>query len=77
LRRVDLESRLIQTTIRVGSTPAAVAVAAGSVWVATTTDWALERVDPQQDRVVETLRLGAAPGALAADEDGVWVATDS
>jgi DNA-binding SARP family transcriptional activator/streptogramin lyase len=75
LRRVDLESRLIQTTIPVGSDPVAVAVAAASVWVASRSDWAIARVDPQQDRVVETLKLGSAPVALAADENGIWVAT--
>jgi DNA-binding SARP family transcriptional activator/streptogramin lyase len=75
LRRVDVESRLVQTTIEVGSDPVAVAVAAGSVWIASRSDRALVRVDPREDRAVQTLRLGSAPVALARDEDGVWVAT--
>ena len=75
LRRVDTETRLIQTTIPVGSDPVAVAVAAGSVWVASRSDRAIARVDAEQNRVVDTLRLGSAPIALAADQNGVWVAT--
>jgi DNA-binding beta-propeller fold protein YncE len=75
LRRVDVDSGLVQTTIRVGSDPVDVAVAGGSVWVASRSDRALVRVDAAENRVVETLRLDSMPVALAADEDGVWVAT--
>jgi DNA-binding beta-propeller fold protein YncE len=74
LRRVDAHSRLVQATIAVGSDPEAVAVAGGSVWVASRTDGTVERVDPARDRVVETLVVGAKPVALAAAGDGVWVA---
>ncbi len=74
LRRVDTESRLVQTTIPVGSDPVAVAVTAGSVWVASRSDRAIKRVDAEQNRV-DTLGLGSAPIALAADQNGVWVAT--
>jgi DNA-binding SARP family transcriptional activator len=74
LRRVDAHSRLVEATIPVGSDPEAVAVASGSVWVASLTDGTVERVDPNRERVVETIALGAKPVALAATGEGVWVA---
>ncbi len=74
LRRIDPHTRLVQATIPVGSDPVAVAVADGSIWVASRTDGTIERVDPAQNRVVDTIALGAKPTALAPDADGVWVA---
>jgi DNA-binding SARP family transcriptional activator/DNA-binding beta-propeller fold protein YncE len=75
LRRVDTESRLVQTTIPVGSDPVGVAFGAGSIWVASRSDRQIKRVDADQNRVVDSLPIGSAPIALAADENGVWVAT--
>jgi streptogramin lyase len=57
----------------VGNTPFSVASAAGSIWVASPRDGAIERVDPKQDRVVQTIRVGTGPIAVAADDHGVWV----
>jgi DNA-binding SARP family transcriptional activator/streptogramin lyase len=74
LRPIDPHTGVVQATIPVGVDPVAVAVAAGSVWVASRSDGIIERVDPAQDRVVDTTRIGASPVALAADKDGVWVA---
>jgi DNA-binding SARP family transcriptional activator len=73
LRRVNLESRLVETTIPAGGDPVAVTVADGSVWVAGRSDKAVFRVDPEQNRVVETLRLRSTPTDLAPDDRGVWV----
>jgi DNA-binding SARP family transcriptional activator/streptogramin lyase len=75
LRRIDTDSRLIETTIPVGAEPIAVTATAGAVWVASESDRAITRVDPSQDRVVDTVRLGSVPTALAAAENGVWVTT--
>jgi DNA-binding SARP family transcriptional activator len=75
LRRVDPSSQLVLATIAVGSDPEAIAVAGGSVWVASRTDGAIERVNPGRNLVVETIALGAKPVALAAAPNGVWVAT--
>jgi DNA-binding SARP family transcriptional activator len=75
LRRIDTDSRLIQTTIPVGPDPIAVEAAAGAVWVASGSDRTIRRVDPKQERVSDTLRLSSVPTALAADETGIWVTT--
>src|SRR5262249_61107180 len=75
LRRVDTESRLVETTVPVGSDPVGVAFGAGSIWVASRSDRQIKRVDAEQNRVVDSLRIGSAPIALAADQNGVWVAT--
>jgi DNA-binding SARP family transcriptional activator len=77
LRRIDTDSRLIQTTIPVGPDPIAVEAAAGAVWVASGSDRTITRVDPARDRVSDKLRLSSVPTALAADENGVWVTTGS
>ena len=72
LRRVDLEGRLVRQTIDVGSSPAAVTFARGSVWVARGDD--VLRVDPADSAIVATIPLGATPTALAPATDGIWVA---
>jgi streptogramin lyase len=76
LRRVNVESRLIDYLFRVGGNPAAVTAAAGSIWAASRSDGTLSRIDPRANRVVDTMSLGASPTALAADADGVWVAVE-
>jgi DNA-binding SARP family transcriptional activator/streptogramin lyase len=73
LRTVDLHDRLVQDTWHVGRDPAAVAVTAGSVWVASPTEASISRVDPSHEGVAKTIKLGPNPIALAADRDGIWV----
>jgi YVTN family beta-propeller protein len=73
LRRVNLETGLVDYLIGVGGDPSAVTVAAGSIWAASRSDGTVSRVDPTQNKVVDTISLGASPTALAADADGVWV----
>lgn len=76
LRRIDLHSRSVDDPIDVGESPVAVAVAAGSTWVASSDgkEGTIYRVDPADEEVVDAIPLGARPTALAADRDGVWVA---
>jgi YVTN family beta-propeller protein len=76
LRRIDFRTRLIETTIRVGSDPVAVASMGGSIWVASRSDGAVSRIDPATNRVVDTITLGARAWAVVADENGVWVAVE-
>jgi DNA-binding beta-propeller fold protein YncE len=73
LRRVNLETGLVDYLIGVGGDPSAVTGAAGSIWAASRSDGTVSRVDPKQNKVVDTISLGASPTALAADADGVWV----
>jgi DNA-binding SARP family transcriptional activator/streptogramin lyase len=74
LRRVNVESGLIDYQFGVGGDPAAVTAAAGSIWAASRSDGTVSRVDPRRNQVIDTISLGASPTALAADADGVWVA---
>jgi DNA-binding SARP family transcriptional activator/DNA-binding beta-propeller fold protein YncE len=74
LRAVNLHDQLIRTSVTVGKDPVALAVAAGSIWVANGTDKTISRVDPSRGRPVKTIKLGVNPTAIAADRDGVWVA---
>jgi DNA-binding SARP family transcriptional activator/DNA-binding beta-propeller fold protein YncE len=78
LRPVDLQTRLLRTTIDVGDRPVAVAATPASIWVASRNgnDGVIYRVDPAHDRVVDTISVGSIPTALAPDDDGVWVAVD-
>jgi hypothetical protein len=72
LRRVDVRSRVVQTTVALGSNPVAVAVADGSVWLAG--GRGIQRVDLENDQLIEAISLGSSPTDLAGDVDGVWVA---
>jgi len=60
--------------IRVGRGPDAVAVGAGSVWVANELDDTVTRVDRARRTAVSTLRVGSAPSAIAVGAGAVWVA---
>jgi virginiamycin B lyase len=71
---VDPATKRITERVRVGGRPAALAVGAGSVWVASTRDGTVSRIE--QGRVVATLAVGKGPGAVAADEKSVWVANE-
>jgi DNA-binding SARP family transcriptional activator/DNA-binding beta-propeller fold protein YncE len=76
LRRIVLPSRTVDETIPVGDRPVAVALAAGSIWVASRDDGegTVYRIDPGDDRVVDTIAVGSIPTAIVGDKSGVWVA---
>jgi len=76
LRRIDPHTRFVLATIPVAGDPVSVAIADGSVWVASLTDGTVERVDPKEERVVDKITLNARPAALAPDPGGhgVWIA---
>ena len=52
-------SRVIRTTIALGTNPVAVEVADGSVWLAS--GKTIRRVDPENDQVIEAIPVGATP----------------
>jgi len=58
----------------VGSSPTAVAAAAGSLWVTSTDDQTVSRVDQETGEVQQTIGVGSGAGAVAADGRAVWVA---
>jgi len=62
--------------IRVGASPAGVAVGAGGVWVANSADGTLSRIDGDTGKTSErAVRVGDGPTDVAADDHGVWVLT--
>ena len=71
---LDPRSGRIVKSIGVGGDPAAVAVGAGSVWLA---GGSVSEVDPVTNEVVRTLPVGGrtkTPCGIAATRDAVWVA---
>ena len=57
----------------IGETPVAVAVGAGSVWVANEFDGSVSRIDPATNAVVAIIRIGGAPQGIAVSGNTVWV----
>jgi YVTN family beta-propeller protein len=53
--------------------PSAVAVGAGSVWVARNDQRALVRIDPSSNRVTNSIAVNAQPFEMAANARGVWL----
>ncbi len=58
----------------VGALPDGIAVGAGSVWVANTTDGTVTRLGRTTNRVSQTIRVGADPTSIAFAFGAVWVA---
>jgi YVTN family beta-propeller protein len=71
---VDAASKRVVADIPVGSSPVAVAVGAGGVWVANADDGTVTRLDPKTRTVVATIGVGADVSAIAIGFGSVWVA---
>jgi YVTN family beta-propeller protein len=61
--------------VPLGVDPAAIAPAAGSLWVADPNGGEILRVDPAAGTVVDRIPVSGAPGALAGGGGSIWVAT--
>jgi ABC-type transport system substrate-binding protein/DNA-binding SARP family transcriptional activator len=61
------------TTIDVGGAPTALAVGAGSLWVADGQNRRVEQVDPARNRVVRRLPAGNGPRGVALAGGALWV----
>jgi YVTN family beta-propeller protein len=71
---VDPASGRVVASVPVGSAPAAIAVAAGRVWVANGADGTVSRIDPEAPHVEQTVSVGSSPAAIAAGGGAIWVA---
>jgi YVTN family beta-propeller protein len=60
-----------------GSSPSAVAVGEGSIWVANAGDNAVVRVNPRTRGVVRTIGVGLRPRGIAVGGGAVWVSDES
>jgi peptide/nickel transport system substrate-binding protein len=76
IARVDPSTRQVTFTTSVGSGPAGVAVAFGSVWVANQLDDTVTRLEPSSGRQEAVIPVGSGPVALAAAGDLLWVANE-
>ena len=69
--RVDTATKRVSARISVGNEPAGLAVGAGAVWVADSTDNTVSRIVPAgAGAVTDTIPLGNGPGPIAAGESG-------
>jgi YVTN family beta-propeller protein len=75
LVHLDPQTGRVRAKLAVGEQPAAVTVAAGSVWVAASqgNKGIILRVDPHTDHVRAIARAGTWPQQLAADSRYLWV----
>src|SRR5205814_10263955 len=75
--RCDASSRAVTTTFAVGGRPTGVAIGAGSVWVADSTDGTVDRIDPVTAKVRAAIPIGGSPQALTVADGRVWVTVDA
>jgi YVTN family beta-propeller protein len=71
---VDARSMRVVADIPLGSSPVAVAVGAGGVWVANANDGTVTRLDPTTRKVVATIGVGADVSDIAIGFGSVWIA---
>ena len=64
----------VAASVAVGAEPAAVAAAAGRIWIADDVRDTVSRIDPRGPHVEQTLPVGSAPTALVAGAGALWVA---
>jgi YVTN family beta-propeller protein len=72
--RIDPMTGRRESSLRVGSDPAAIAVGADAVWVANTGDNSVSRIDPDANVVRQVIGVGKGPVAIATGAGAVWVA---
>ena len=79
LARIDPSTNRVTAAIPAGMGAGAVAVGAGSVWVADQVSGTITRIDPRTLRVISTIIVGCGctswfPVDLAVADGVVWVA---
>jgi YVTN family beta-propeller protein len=75
--RINPATNSVVATGVAGSSPSAVAVGAGSAWVANAGDSTLSRVNPRTTGVVRTITVGRRPSSVAVGADAVWIANEA
>ena len=74
---IDSRSGRVVDRVAVGGRPVAVAVGAGSVWIANADDGTLSKIDPHDRKVVAIIGLGVPASDVAVGAGSVWVAGGS
>jgi streptogramin lyase len=72
--RIDASGTRVESYVRVGRGPVAVAVGAGGVWVANAEDGTVDRLDPANGKLVANIGTGADVNDIAVGFGSVWVA---
>jgi YVTN family beta-propeller protein len=72
--RIDPKTGRLESSVGVGSDPAAIAAGAGAVWVANTGDNSVSRIDRDTNVVRQVIGVGNGPAAIATGAGAVWVA---
>ncbi len=75
--RFDADTGSPSRTIRIGQVPVDLAVAGGTLWVATVVDRSVSRIDGATGRIEARVRVGQRPTAIASGEGAVWVAVET
>jgi YVTN family beta-propeller protein len=74
---IGLRDDRVEGSVPVGADPDAIALGAGSVWVANLDDETVSRVDPATMKTLRTLPVGGPPDGIAAAGGAIWVAESS
>jgi YVTN family beta-propeller protein len=72
---IGSRSGKLANAVELGGPPSAVAVSAGSVWVADASGETVVRIDPSSGAVVDRIPVGGEPGSIAGGGGAIWVAS--
>ncbi len=72
--RIDESGTTVESFVRVGRRPTAIAVGAGGIWVANADDGTVNRLAPSTGKLVTTIGIGADLNDIAVGFASVWVA---
>ena len=73
LRALDPESGDVIESVPLGTTPSAVSVGEGGVWVLDADDRTVSEIDPETRAVGRTFSTSSTPTDIAAGAGGVWI----
>jgi YVTN family beta-propeller protein len=71
--RIDAATNKVVAKVRTGTSPAAIAIGFGGIWVADSFENTVSRIDPT-NFVARTIPVRHGPQAIAVGEGSVWVA---
>jgi DNA-binding SARP family transcriptional activator len=77
LTEVDPRTEQVIAVLRHTGDPEALAVGAGSIWVAEASQDDVRQVDPVTHRIARSIPIGGAPSDVAVGDGSVWAVTPS
>jgi DNA-binding SARP family transcriptional activator/ABC-type branched-subunit amino acid transport system substrate-binding protein/streptogramin lyase len=70
---LDPRTGELVSTIRLGTSPANVAVGEGGVWVLDADDRTISKVDPNERTLLRTFSTGSTPTSIAVGAGAIWI----